>query len=157
MNCPMLLKLKFINPHRSRNIFCKIIGTMSKFRINTDESSDSKSTSLKPPCFATKENVSPEVKQCCQVFDGMFQRTNTETIMALMKYSLELSHPWITQYYPAEKEGRNKQTLGDNRLMYKAWLATSGNEMLNLISKNGQNDFLEQTGYLDRIKFYDYN
>ena len=119
---------------------------MSKFRINIDESSDSRSTSLKPPCFATKENVSPEVKQCCQVLDGMFHRTNTATIMTLMKYSLEMSTPWITQYYRAENEGLNKQTLGDNRLMYKAWLATNGNEMLVLFATNGQNNLLQQTG-----------
>ena len=66
--------------------------------------------------------------------------------MPSKKYTLEMSSPWITQYYRAENEGLNKQTLGDNRLMYKAWLATNGNEMLDLFATNGQNNFFEQTG-----------
>ena len=129
-----------------KNKSAEIIGSMSKVRKNTIKYSDSGSTSSKPPCSATEENNSHEVKQCCRVLDGMFHRSNTETIMMLMKYSLDLSTPWVTQYYPSEKEGQDPQTSGDNRNMYKVWLPTSGSGILDLFSKNGQYNFLEENG-----------
>jgi hypothetical protein len=69
-----------------------------------------------------------------------------------MKYSLDLSNPWVTQYYPTDKEGPDKQTLGDNRDIYKVWLGMTANEMLKLFSKNGRHNFLEANGYLSKIE-----
>ena len=125
---------------------------MLTFRTDTDESSDSGSTPLKPPCSATEDDHSVKVKQCCRVFNEMFHRSNTDSIMTLMKYSLDLSNPWVTQYYPTDKEGHDKQTLGDNRDIYKVWLGMTANEMLKLFSKNGRHYFLEANGYLNKIK-----
>ena len=123
----------------------KIIGTMSELKINEVESSDLESTSLKPPCHVMETDISAEVKQCCRVLNGMFNRNNTESIMTLMKYSLDLSHPWITKYYQTEK-GDDKQTFGESRDMYKVWQSMTGNEMLDLFSKNGRHNFLEERG-----------
>ncbi len=76
--------------------------------------------------------------------DSMFHRRNTDTIMTLMKYSLDLSNPWITQYYQAEND--DMQTLQDNRNMYKLWVTGSENELIKLFSKKGQNNFPNEYG-----------
>ena len=76
--------------------------------------------------------------------DLMFHRRNTDTIMTLMKYSLDLSNPWITQYYQAEND--DMQTLQDNRNMYKLWVTGSENELIKLFSKKGQHNFPNEYG-----------
>ena len=76
--------------------------------------------------------------------DLMFHRRNTDTIMTLMKYSLDLSNPWITQYYQAEND--DMQTLQDNRNMYKLWVTGSENELIKLFLKKGQHNFPNEYG-----------
>ena len=120
-----------------------IICTMLNFWLNTIQSSDLGPTSLTPPCSVTEEPFSPEIKHCCRVLNGMFHRNNTAMIITLMKYSLDLSSPWVTQYYQAEKERHDKLSIGDNRNLYKVWLTMTGNEILDLFSKN---DFLDEHG-----------
>ena len=103
-----------------------------------------KSTSFTPPCSVIEEHVSLEGQKCCQLLNTVFHRRNTDKIMTLLKYSLDMSNPWITQYYKGEKE--DKQTLGDNRDMYKLWLTNRDNELINLFSKNGRDNFPQEYG-----------
>ena len=119
---------------------------MSNFNTTTIKSSLEGSTSLKPPCSVTEETLLPEVAKCCRVLGGMFHRSNIESIMSLMKYSLDLSNPWVTQYYQMENEDHDKQTLGDNRDIYKFWLTMSDNRMLDLFLKDERHNFLGLNG-----------
>ena len=73
--------------------------------------------------------------------------------MTLMKYSLDMSNPWVTQYHKEVYENSHTQTFGDNRDMYKLWLTNSDNEILNLLSRNGKNNFLQEYGYESKMKF----
>ena len=69
-----------------------------------------------------------------------------EAIMTLMKYSLDMSNPWVTQYYEQADEDNNTQTFGDNRDINRLWITMSDNEMLKLFSKNGKYNFEKQWG-----------
>ena len=66
--------------------------------------------------------------------------------MTLMKYSLDMSNPWVTQYHEGTQEDNDTQTFGDNRDMYKLWITKSDNEMLRLLSKNGHYNFAGEYG-----------
>ena len=54
---------------------------------------------ITPPCSMINAELVPEVQSCCKVLDGIFSRSNLPEIMSLMKYSLDLSNPWISQYF----------------------------------------------------------
>ena len=66
--------------------------------------------------------------------------------MSLMKYSLDLSNPRISQYYYSYKDDKAKPTFGTMRDLYKVWLAESDNELLKLLSTNGELNFLAGFG-----------
>ena len=87
------------------------------------------------------------------LFDGIFQRTNTETIMSLMKYSLDLTHPWLTKYWGKEKIGPHKQSFRDNRDIFEAWLDNSGNDLLNIFATNGTHQFPYDYGLVPDINY----
>ena len=115
--------------------------------INTTVySPDSGSVSLKRPCLLIEQTGSQELNKCCRLVDGIFHGNNTEAIMTLMKYSLDTTSPWITQYYDKNREDNGSQTLGDNRDMYKLWLGNSDNEILKLFSKTGGHNFPKEYG-----------
>ena len=136
----------FYNLIHYSNKVQEIKDVISKFTIIKFRLSYTGSISLKPPCSVTEETLSQELTKCCRVLNGMFHKSNTESIMPLMKYSLDISNPWVPQYYATEKEGYEKQTFGDNRDIYKLWLNMSGNKMRELFSKNGRHNFLEENG-----------
>ena len=115
-----------------------------KSNDNNDQTPDSRLKFLKPPC--SQEDVSQKDNNCCRVLDEVFHRNNTGAIMTLMKYSLEMSNPWVTQYHKESDENSDMQTFGDNRDMHKLWLTSSGNEMLNFLSENGKNNFPQEYG-----------
>ena len=104
---------------------------------------------MKPPCLAIEDSISTGIKGCCQ----LFEKTNIETIMSLMKYSLDLSNPWLTKYSAKENVERNNQALDENRDIFKVWLANGGNEMSNIFSTNGTHDFLHEYGWVAEIKY----
>ena len=66
--------------------------------------------------------------------------------MTLMKYSLDMSNPWITKYYKEAQEDNDTQTFGDNRDIYKLWISQSDNEMLKLLSKIDRYNFEQEYG-----------
>ena len=74
--------------------------------------------------------------------------------MSLMKYSLDLSTPWISQYYQGYGNDASKHTVGDKRALNKVWLAKEGGELLKMLSKDEDLNFLQSFGYaslFDRI------
>ena len=103
------------------------------------------------PCASIESESTPEVKSCCKLFDGIFNNNNIQQIMSLMKYSLDLSNPWISQYYQGHKNDASKQIVGDTRSLYKVWLAEGGDEFLNLLAKDRDFNFLQSFGYVTFI------
>ena len=70
-----------------------------------------------------------------------------------MKYSLDLSNPWLTKYFGNGNMDCNKQSLEDNHDIFKVWLANSGHEILKLFSTNGRHDFAHKYGLVPNIKY----
>ena len=103
------------------------------------------------PCASIESELSPEVQRCCKLFGGIFNRNNIQQIMSLMKYSLDLSNPWISQYYQGYGNDASKQIVGATRSLYKVWLAKGDNELLNLLSKDGNLNFPRSFGYVSFI------
>ena len=97
------------------------------------------------PC-AIMESESPEIQSCCKLFDGIFRRSNIQQIMLLMKYSLDLSNPWTSQYYQGHEDNETKQTVGNTRDLYKVWPAEHDDELLKLFSTAGNLNFLQSFG-----------
>ena len=58
-----------------------------------------------PPCMDV--DLSPDIKVCCDLFNGLFHRDNIKQIMMLMKHSLEYSNPWIQEYDGNDEKFRN--------------------------------------------------
>ena len=59
-----------------------------------------------PPC--KHSSSPPEIESCCSLFNDVFHRNNTKQIMMMMKYSLELSSPWLQQYHqPIYMDGKS--------------------------------------------------
>ena len=98
----------------------------------------------KPPCTSIEKDDVPEVQSCCRLFDDIFRRSNTQQIMSLMKYSLDLSNPWIPQYYHSYEDDDAMQTFGATRDLYKVWLAESDDELLKL--SNRELNFAQEFG-----------
>ena len=63
-----------------------------------------------------------------------------------MKYSLDLSNPWISQYYRSYKDDESKQTSGAMRYLYKVWLAEGNDELLKLFTTKDDLNFLQNFG-----------
>ena len=55
---------------------------------------------LDTPCTGKKRDDEsddqPEIEGCCILYDHFFSRKNTKKILTLMKYSLDITNPWIT-------------------------------------------------------------
>ena len=63
-----------------------------------------------------------------------------------MKYSLDLSNPWIPQYYHSYKDDESTQTFGAARDLYKVWLAERTDELLKLFATKDDLNFLQHFG-----------
>jgi hypothetical protein len=61
--------------------------------------------------------------------------------MILMKYSLELSSPWISKHYTTSDENENG-TFGTTTNFYKLWVTEHDEELKTLFSKNGTEDIV---------------
>ena len=109
------------------------------------DSEKSNSNDVTPPCEEGKHE-SVEVQNCCNLFSELFQSNNIKQIMALMKYSLELSNPWISHYYKNDDDQKFMKTSLINKYIYKAWLIEDDVALLNLFSKNENFDFLQKFG-----------
>ena len=99
-----------------------------------------------PPCHSAETEFDAEVQKCCILFDKIFQRNNIKQIMSLMKYSLDLSNPWIAKYYEAVQNDKAIQKFGTMRDAYKFWLSGTENDMLTLMKKSGVENFINEFG-----------
>ena len=122
------------------------VDTTSKNRSNVYDPDHPALIATNRPCSSIDTDVLPEVKSCCRLFDDIFRRSNIQQIMSLMKYSLDLSNPWISQYYHNYEEDEDMQTLRTTRDLYKGWLAEGDDELLKLLSTNGEINFLQGFG-----------
>ena len=98
------------------------------------------------PC-SSFESESRNVQTCCVLFDRLFRSENTRTIMSIMKYSLDLSNPWISRYYQQQKDGQERPKHIAARDLYRIWLAEEDNEMVRMISNSGEPNALSSLGY----------
>ena len=92
------------------------------------------------------EKESAQVRNCCNMFSKSYKNANTKQIMALMKYSLDISNPWISQYLakPKNKPFGNNRYI--SRQMSKSWFAKNNEELLKLFSRTQDMNFLNSFG-----------
>ena len=98
-----------------------------------------------PPCQnENEENFS--VQKCCKLLASTHKNTNIQQIMSLMKYSLDLSNPWITQYF--KKQGKSEIGLNANfnRFLSKFWLKENKDSVMELFARNGNVEFPQSFG-----------
>ena len=79
--------------------------------------------SLDSPCTSEKEGASG----CCHLFGSAFRRSNLPQILTLMKYSLELSDPWNSQYHSYRENG-GMDLFKKGRELHRLWIA-DGDEL----------------------------
>ena len=109
-------------------------------------SKEKKNTILSiPPCFDI-EKESIEVQKCCVILTNIYRNENSKQIMALMKYSLDLSSPWIPQYI----EDSNDQDIEINaemiRYINKIWFAKNAGGLSKIFLNNDDFNVLEVFG-----------
>ena len=98
-----------------------------------------------PPCQDI-ESESVEIQNCCNVFTMIYKNTNVKQIMALMKYSMEISNPWISQYYYKNKEKDLENNEYGSRHLSKGWFSQNKDSLLKLFSRELDLDFLQKFG-----------
>ena len=98
-----------------------------------------------PPC--TNEGAEKfEVRQCCQLLDKTYNNANSQQIMALMKYSLDLSNPWITQYFEQKDDSDSKFNDDVRRLISQSWFAGNHDPIVSSLSRKGDVNLLQKFG-----------
>ena len=102
-------------------------------------------TIMTAPCKDI-EKESIEVQHCCRLFAKLYKNTNIQQIMALMKYSMDISNPWISQYDGMAREKEFEHRSDVNRHLGKAWLAENNEVLLRLFSEKTNMNFLRQFG-----------
>ena len=95
-----------------------------------------------PPCTSEKEG---EVG-CCKLFGSAFRRSNLPQILTIMKYSLELSDPWISQYH-SYREHAGKNPFGERRELHRLWITDDDEEL---------GKFMVNASSLDRLHGWRY-
>ena len=63
-----------------------------------------------------------------------------------MRYSLDLSNPWIPQYVQNCEDCDSKQNFRAIRDAYKVWLAQNNEDLTTLFSTSRDLDFLHKFG-----------
>ena len=94
------------------------------------------------PCSQRNETKRKEQDFCCSIIGPLFNRSNHKVVMTLMKYSLDLTDPWIPHYYNSNGNNKGQSTLL-SRDLYKTWLAKENNEFKRLVSKGVNNNILQ--------------
>ena len=76
--------------------------------------------------------------------------------MGLMKYSLDLSTPWIPQYYGSTNAQDMRIDRNEQRHMTKLWLNENKESVLKIFPNNTDFTFLENFGYvlINLFKFH---
>ena len=99
---------------------------------------------LTPPCQDI-EKESIRIKRCCEMLAKTHRNTNFKQVMTLMKYSLDVSKPWVSQYHT--------KTLDSyvSRHLSKAWFAYNKDSIMKLFSNEQNMSFLKTFGYDQNI------
>ena len=50
------------------------------------------------PCLRKKNDISPDIKACCELLEDSLKGIDTQDIMMIMKYSLYMTDPLISKY-----------------------------------------------------------
>lgn len=67
--------------------------------------------------------------------------------MTLLKFSIDLSKPWISQYYNREnQDGKPKKGISTTRDLNKIWMAEIGQTALVTQTDHGGNHFAANLG-----------
>ena len=64
-----------------------------------------------------------------------------------MKYSLDLTNPWISRYYHNNNDGQTKQSNLTGRDLYRMWLDEEDNEVIRMFSSSEKFNALKRLGY----------
>ena len=78
---------------------------------------------------------------CCQLFGPAFAGSNILQIMTLMKYSLELSDPWVSHYHDYNEDA-GVGTYRKRRNFHRLWLADNENELRKRLLRSTNVDIL---------------
>ena len=94
------------------------------------------------PCDATRNAKSIKMNGCCNLFNDLFNEINMMKIMFMLKYSLDFSKPWISQYYHrgGKRENANQKIGKTTRDLDKIWMADIGQNSFGAQSHNDGND-----------------
>ena len=92
------------------------------------------------------EQESTEIQECCRLFSKIYNNGNRKQIMGLMRYSLDLSTPWISQYYGNPNDQDMTLNSEVSRYMRKLWLTESNDPMFEIFPENTDFDFLGNFG-----------
>ena len=87
------------------------------------------------------------VMGCCQLFGSAFQRSNLPQILTLMKYSLELSDPWISQYHNYHEQAGVAQ-FRKRRELHRLWITDNDKELRKFMLKASTLDHLHGWRYI---------
>ena len=95
------------------------------------------------PCGNPKKDLSQEMRECCNLFEDLFNTKNIEKIMLMTKFSIDFSKPWISQYYHRlnPNETGNLAKSSATRDVEKIWMAEIGRDHLSVKSERGGNFF----------------
>ena len=98
-----------------------------------------------PPC-QERGREAFEVLKCCELLSKSYNHSNVQQIMILMKYSLDLSRPWIPQYHKQDLNDGNEVNFDFNRLIHQNWFVENNHELLKLFPTEEDIDFFQQFG-----------
>ena len=83
----------------------------------------------------------------------LFKRSNENILMSILKYSLDLSDPWIPHYYN-KRNNQDRQSEHLTRNLYKAWLTEADNDIKKLLLNAPGIDILQGWRYVSYYKMY---
>lgn len=130
----------FIVVHTNLKLFHLII--LDPTNINVTGSID-----YENPCSSTKEDISDKMKSCCDRFAKLINHKNIEELMLLLKFSLDLSRPWISQYYT--RGDLDRKTSSITRDIDKTWMAQVGRFLLETQYAPDNRLLFEKLGYIE--------
>ena len=100
---------------------------------------------LSPPCTEL-DTESDRIKICCDLLDKIYHGDNLEQIMTLMKYSLGLLSPSVSQYTQKLNQKASSSISDISRLMSQDWLLQNQNILLRIFSNQNRLQLFEDLG-----------
>ena len=100
---------------------------------------------MSPPCTEL-DTESANIKICCDLLDKIYQGDNLEQIMSIMKYSLGILSPSISQYTQNLNQKGSSSVSEISRLMNQDWLLQNENILLRIFSNQNRLQLFEDLG-----------